>query len=71
MTEERETNSWEIENEGTETTEGKGSGRSAAESSTTTMITEDEDKKTQLNKSATKKYISKRTGTEARRRQQN
>ena len=34
-TEERETNRWEMGNEGTETTEGEGSGRGAADVSTT------------------------------------
>ena len=44
-TEERETISWQMENEGKATTEGERSGRSAAElTMTPTMITEDENK---------------------------
>ena len=43
-TDDRETNSWKMENEGTETTEKEVSGRSTAELSTTnTMISHDED----------------------------
>ena len=45
-TEVREAISWEMENEGTETTEGEGSGRDAEEGSmTTTVIAEEEHKK--------------------------